>query len=344
MSITSSDIVQIANDPLWLAHRYDPEHDAIHLLRVPKATYNEAVFLTDDYLPKNAAKLVLSRTELIAACHSTAPLHFVFHSAFCCSTLLARAFDRKGLAMSLKEPVILNDMVGWQRRGAPPNALGATLKDVIGFLARPFGSGEAVILKPSNILNSLAPTILGLRPQAQAVLLYAPLNVFLKSVAKKAMWGRLWVRDLMIGQLKDGLIQLGFDDEQYLGLTDLQVAAVTWVAQQALFARMIAHFGATRIRSLDSETLLARPADSIAALASHYHMTLSNEEVKNIVTGAAFTKHSKLGGDFGNQARLAEYQQSHQLHGDEIEKVIAWTEAVARNASVAMTLDAPLLG
>jgi hypothetical protein len=341
--MSGSHIEQIANDPLWLAHRFDPIHDAVHLLRLAKTNYSAAVFLTDEYLPKDVAKLVLKRSELVAACNTSAPMHFIFHSAFCCSTLLARAFDRPGLTMSLREPVILNDMVGWQRRGATPHDIGTTLNDVLSLLARPFGMGEAIVVKPSNVLNSLAPAIMGLRQQAKAVLLFTPLNIFLQSVAKKAMWGRLWVRELMIGQIKDGLIQLGFDNDQYLSLTDLQAAAITWVAQQALFARMISHFGADRIRSLDSETLMTHPAETIAALGNHYQLCLSPADVQGIINGPAFSKHSKIGGDFGAQARLAEYHQSQQWHGEEIDKVVIWAEAVARNAGVSMFLDAALL-
>jgi hypothetical protein len=47
----------------------------------------------------------------------TAPLHFVFHTAFCCSTLLARALDVPGSSMGLKEPSVLVDFASvWLQR------------------------------------------------------------------------------------------------------------------------------------------------------------------------------------------------------------------------------------
>jgi hypothetical protein len=343
MMKADDDIATIAADPIWLPHRYDPGYDAVHMLQVSRDIHRHVTFLTDEYLPPEGQKIVLRRSDAISGLAPAAPLHFIFHSAFCCSTLLARAFDYDGLAMGLKEPTILNDLIGWRRRGAKPALFETVLKNSFQLLARPFGATEAVIIKPSNIVNSLAPTILSQLPKANAVLLFAPLRIFLQSIAKKEMWGRLWVRELMIGQLKDSIINLGFEDEQYLGLTDLQVAAVTWLAQHDLFAQLINHFGPKRVRSLDSETLLAKPNECLTALTHLYELKASDEIIQEIISGPAFTTHSKHGTAFGGSARRAEYKQADTLHGDEIEKVALWAQAVAQNAGVDMVLQAPLL-
>jgi hypothetical protein len=335
-------IQHAAQNAVWLAHRYDPEHDAFHLLEVPRAVHRASTFLTAEYLPVDLTSIVVRRSDAIAAAPLPAPLHFIFHSAFCCSTLLVRALDRDGVAMGLKEPVVLNDLVGWRRRGATAAQLEPVLRDALHLLARPFGPREAIIVKPSNIVNSFAPAILAMCRESCAVLLHAPLRLFLQSVAKKEMWGRLWVRELLIGQLKDGLVDLGFEGDQYLGLTDLQVAAVTWLAQQALFTRLITHFG-SRVRTLDSEILLARPRDALAVLTKLYQLSMRPEEIAEIAAGSAFTQHSKFGTAFSSSARAAEYHNAAKLHGDEIEKVVMWAEAVAKNAGVSMTLSAPLL-
>src|SRR4051812_12161071 len=102
-------------DATWLAHRYDPGHDAFHLRAVTRETHRAVTFLTDEYLPAAADPLVLQRAAARAAASAPAPLHWIFHSAFCCSTLLARAVDLPGTAMGLKEPLVLNDLIGWRR-------------------------------------------------------------------------------------------------------------------------------------------------------------------------------------------------------------------------------------
>lgn len=240
--------------------------------------------------------------------------------------------------MGLKEPVVLNDLVGWRLRGANPAAIGDVLNDTLAVMSRPFGPDEAVIVKPSNLLNGMASAMMRLRPDAQALFIYAPLDTFLKSVAKKGMWGRVWVRDLYVKQLREGLIELGFEQDQYLALTDLQVAATCWLAQHALFAKLIATFGPVRLRAIESEQLLAEPQASLEAIAVHFRLPMSAKMISGIASGPAFTSHSKFGGSFNAVDRQSEYEGAMQMHGEEIEKVAAWAKAVADNASVSFAL------
>ncbi|MGU3389567.1 hypothetical protein [Sphingomonas sp. M1A8_2b] len=330
-------VATTAHDAEWLAHRYDPVQDAVHLLPVPRAVHRTSIFLTKDHLPANLEPLILPRRAIIAAAPPAAPIHFVFHSAFCCSTLIARAFDRPGWAMGLKEPTILNDLIGWRRRGDKGPDMARVLDDVLTLLARPFAPGEAVIVKPSNAINALAAPILALRPDARALLLYAPLRTYLGSIAKKGIDGRLWVRVLLLGLLDDKLVDLGFAPRDYLGLTDLQVAAVGWLAQQALFARIVAQFGTERVRTLDSETLTRNPATAMRALSSLFGLPLDDAGLAAIVRGPAFTRHSKLEADFGLADRVQEHRDAADTHADEIDKVLAWAQAVATTAGVAIT-------
>lgn len=333
----------IVRDPAWLAHRYDPGHDAFHFRLTPRDVHRSVTFITEELLPPAGDPVVLRRQDAIAALGTKAPLHFIFHSAYCCSTMLARAFDLEGFAMGLKEPVLLNDLVGWRRRGAPPRQIAEVLGHSLDLLARPFGDGEAVIVKPSNIVNGLAEAMLAMRPQSRALFLYAPLPTYLRSIARKDMWGRLWVRELLIGLLKDGLVDLGFSDEQYLGLTDLQVGAVGWLAQHALFARLVERFGRERVATLDSQRLLAEPRPVVTALAGHFGLGAGKTTIERIVTGPGFTSHSKSQTDFTPEQREAEQRDAAAVHGDEIAKVEQWVQAVAANAGLSFTLGAPLI-
>jgi hypothetical protein len=332
-------------DATWLGHRYDPGHDAFHFRRVPRETHRAATFLTDEYLPADtAAPLVVRRAEARAAAPAPAPLHWIFHSAFCCSTLLARAMDHPGAAMGLKEPAVLNDLIGWRRRGEPGPDLAAVLDDTLALLARPFAAGEAVVVKPSTIANGFAPALLTLRPDSAALLLYAPLATYLGSVAKKELEGRLWVRTLLIGMLDDGLARFGYAPRELLALTDLQVAALGWLGQHALFAELVERFGAARVRTLDSATLMARPRAALAALAALYRLRLDDAALDSIVAGPAFTRHSKFGNAFDAAARAAEHRDAATLHAREIEVVVRWAEQVAATFGIALAPPAPLLG
>lgn len=329
-------------DAGWLAHRYDPGEDVFHLLPVSREQHRRATFLIDGLLPE-AEPLVIRRADAMRAAPAAAPLHFVLHSAFCCSTLVARAFDRPGWAMGLKEPTILNDIVGWRRRGRRGPDMASVLNDVLTLLARPFARGEAVVVKPSNVAAGLYAPMLALRPDARALLLHAPLRTYVTSVAKKGLEGRLWVRTLLLGLLDDKLVDLGFEARDYLGLSDLQVAAVGWVAQQALFARLVEQFGPARVRTLDSETLMREPASAMGQLTQLFGLAIDDAGLRDIIDGPAFTRHSKFGTAFAAGDRAEEHRDAAQHHTDEIDKVVRWAELVAERAGLKLALPAPLI-
>jgi hypothetical protein len=326
---------EIWNDGAWLAHRYDPSADAFHLRPVSRSAHNAATFLTDEYLGLEPSPLVLLRREAKARSADNASLHFILHSAFCASTMFANGFDLPGLSMGLKEPVLLNDIVGFRRRGAPPVAVAERLGDALDMLARPFGDDLAVVVKPSNIFNALAPASLAMRPTSKAILVYAPLSVFLLAVARKGLWCRLWCRELLEGQIADGIVDLGFEPGDFFRQTDLQVAAVGWLAQQKLFHDITRKFGPERIATLDSEQLTANPGTALIAAASHFG--LGDHAAANDAH-PAFGTHSKFGGSFRTEDRRAEYALAQTAHGDEIEKVLIWAEAVAQSANISLTL------
>lgn len=328
-------IAALARDAEWLAHRYDPVHDAFHYRRVARSRHGEVPFLTDECLGSAENMPVIARADA-AAVAPPGKLHFIIHSAFCASTMLAHAFDRPGSSMGLSEPVVLNDLVGWRKRGAEPRLHGRVFADTLAHLARPFGPGEAVVVKPSNIINPLAAGMLTLRPDARAVLLYAPLPVFLASVARKGLWCRLWARELLDSYLQDRFINLGFEPHDYFRQTDLQVAAVGWLAQHALFRSLADRFGPERLATLDSDRLTSAPAETAAQVARHFGLAATSAD------GRVFAKNSKSGAPFAPGQRDEEQRAARAAYGDEIDKVVEWAVAVAERAGVALTPPLPL--
>ncbi len=332
----SPPISAIAGDAGWLAHRYDPGHDAFHFRELPRAARGAIPFLTDDYLGGPGEPVVLRRADCRAA--PGTPLHFVFHSAYCASTMLAQALDQPGAASSLSEPVLLNDMVGWRRRGAEPREHGRVMAEALALLGRPFAPGEAVVIKPSNIFNPLMRGAMMLRPDARAILLYAPLRAFLLSVARKGLACRLWCRELLEHYLADGFVQLGFEARDYFRQSDLQVAAVGWLAQQQAFAALAA-WAPDRIATLDSETLTGAPVAAVAAAMRHFG--LDADEMR-IAAHPALARNSKSGARFAAGERQRDLAAAEAAYGEEIGQVVRWAEVVAEQAGISLTLPKAL--
>lgn len=325
-----------ASNPLWFPWRFDEAADGFQLRRLTRDDHAHATFLTEDVLGTAAVEFV-PRSTLPAV--DAGPLHFIFHSAFCLSSLLTRAFDLPGLAMGLKEPMVLNDLAGWQMRGATGPQLAQAMDASLSLLARPFGPGEAIVVKPSNIANALIAGMLQLRPQSRALFLHAPLRTYLGSITRKGLDGRLWVRDLLVKQLRQGLQDLGFEPEDYLAQSDLQVAAMGWLAQQRLFALLAERLG-SRVRTLNSDLITARPAEVMTALGALFGIRL---DVPAVVAGPAFTQHSKHGHAFDAAARERE-REAEEAHADEIYKVAIWAEKVAESQGIPLALPGPLIG
>lgn len=330
-------------DAAWLPHRHVEGADRIVFQHVARADHRNAPFLTDEYLGANRARYELGVAECLAGAPPR-PMGFIFHSAFCGSTLLLSALDRPGLAMGLSEPVLLNDVVGFRRRGAAPAAVARLADAATRLLARPFAPGERVIVKPSNILNPLAELLLALRADAPAILLHAPLETFLVSVVRKGLWCRLWVRELLEGFLTDQVVDLGMSPNDYFRQSDLQVAATGWLAQHALFHRLAGKLGPSRVRTLDSEVLTGDPAAVLAAAAAHLGLAANADDLSAMAAGPAFTRHSKSGAAFDTAQRAAEYAAARRAHEDEIGKVVIWAQAVAEANGLPLDLPHPLLG
>ena len=92
----------LIDDGRWLAHRYDEVNDAIQFRFVSRETQRELTFLTDSGIG-DAPLAVYSRADCLAEAQKRdlPTPRIILHSAYCCSTMLARAFDVPGVSFGL---------------------------------------------------------------------------------------------------------------------------------------------------------------------------------------------------------------------------------------------------
>ncbi len=325
----------IIADAEWLPHRYDETNDRFRFVYVPREEHRRVTFLTDEYLAKTDNIVEIPRAEIDAGTVSSAPLHFIFHSAYCCSTLAARMFDFEGVSMGLKEPVLLNDLVGWRRRGAPVKSLAEVMEISLSLLARPFAAGEVAVVKPSNIVNSIGPALLEMSPNSRALQLYAPIEDFLASIAVKGLWGRRWVREALIGQAKDRILSHSFSTEELLELTDLQIAGLGWLSNLNVFNAMRKRYGADRVAICDSVTLLKDPKATTQVFFRHFGIPLDQEQAEKVASGEAFTRNSKDQRAYSPEMRRQQLNSTLENFRDEIDMVAEWVRVLAKDIGIA---------
>ena len=91
------------------------------------------------------------------------PDRFIFHVAFCGSTLLATLLDVPGRSFGQREPQLLN-IIADASRSQPASSVASALGLTRSMLRRPWRAGERNFCKPSNWANNLIP-ILTRNPQ-----------------------------------------------------------------------------------------------------------------------------------------------------------------------------------
>ncbi len=318
-------LAEIERDPRWLPHALDMAGGRMQFVKVERAVLAQPAFLADFQPPSAAQEAWVSFDDVKAMRPETGPLHFIFHTAFCRSTLLVRALEIPGVSAGLAEPGILAALAGAGQAGQ------SLVKPVCDLLSRPWAAGEAVFVKPTNHANMLIPALLAARPDARAVLMTNPLQSFLKAVDKRALIGRRWGRQLYLEMMGYAGMDLGMNGREQFSMTDLQAAGLAWFLSQRMFAALQAGAEGNRLRVLDGDRFDESRAETLEAVLTLADVPFEPEAVKAVVDGPLFRSHAKLGGEFAGDAQAAKPSAAFT---QEVEQVGQWLGMIAQQAGV----------
>lgn len=328
----------VALDPQWLPHTYDVTGSLLTSVFVPRERRAELMFLSDEHFAGQFRKVGYPATQLAnhARQAPAAPLHFVFHTSFCCSTLMLKALGAIAGTVGLQEPDVLINL-GNRLIRADDRDNRERLRLVLRLLARPFAPGETIIVKPSNFANRLIMPILESSPDTRAVLLYGDVRSLIRSLLKRGMWGRIWGRRLFWTEASWSSLNLGYGPEETFVLTDLQALALGWLMQMCHFAEIAKRMG-DRVMLVDSAEFLANPGETIRQVSRLFELGADDPAIDQVVKGPIFSRHSKFSDrDYGKAERSAEQDAAESAHHEEVEMVVKWLEAVAAHFGVDLT-------
>lgn len=331
-------------DPTWLPDAYDARNDSLVFARVPVETRKEVVFLDRRFLGHAPQSPPVPVSRLAAAKIETGPVHFIFHTAFCCSTLMTRALDVPGIAAGLREPgVLISFAQHWSNARQTPGAINA-LKVTLDLLSRPTEPGEAQIVKATNAANHLLPEILHLRPDAKVLVMYSGLGSFLESVTRRDFGGRSFARQ-MHQTFTDAIpLDIEFSHQQQMLQTDTQIAALVWLMQSSFFSQMQRYYGPDRIRTLSSDYFLAEPANALANASDFFGLNASNERWADIAKGPVFNEHAKeRGRPFTTATHNAQLAHARNAHGRELQVTEEWAKQIAARCGAPLSLGDTLM-
>jgi hypothetical protein len=339
------DLGALLADPAWLPHRV-VGGGAVQFAYLPREEQRALPFLDERFVSEDAPRAEIPLARLAAAGRAEAggDCHFIFHSAFCCSTLLGRALDGGGIAMVLQEPRALTDISAALTGPEGHEEARPGLDCVLALLQRPHRAGEAVIVKPSNFANPLIDDLLDLRPGARALLMYARLPDFLLAIVRRGATNRGWARRMATLFRRHPQIDAR-EGRDLLLLTDLQAAAWVWLHHQAQFARLVRERPPGRIATLEMGAFLKDPAGSLMGAASLFGLEMDEARAVEIAGGPAFRRHSKRPDRAFDPAVLKREEAAAKFaYGAEIDIAVQWAEDLAARAGVPLSLERALPG
>ncbi len=337
---------ELLRSPDWLLAGFEidpgvPGQGRYHFAQVTRQTYHDSSFLDHRIQPMPTAKVTMSGDQVDEI---LAPLPgkgsaWVFHTGFCCSTLLASCLDHPGRTLVLREPLVLSRLAHVQRNmtDAGSETLQAGSRRVIGLCERSYPA-ETVLVKPSNFANRLMDELFPYgrhQLHRKAVLMTSSLESLLVSILKKQAEAETslpaFVRSLL--QDSDYVAQSGLADTSQLDL--LQLSVVFWHCQRYFLQQRLEQADDGVFLPLGMERFLAEPERVLLEVSRFLGLGLPPDAIRQTVESGAFRRHSKQAG----QAYDAEIQRQEMLatrarHAHELKAAMAWARPLLQRLPI----------
>lgn len=253
------------------------------------------------------------------------PVNFIFHTAFCGSTLLARYLDQPGWTFVYREPAILTSLVTHRFRRTLNSSLWSdTFKMSITLLSRTDSCNEVPIIKLHDGCSSIVHHLLSLHPDSKGLILYTDWYSFLLSIFRHP-FRRKWVRDrLQLTNCRDHDL---LHDVDIASLTDSEATAYLWMAQMYTYLKAI-EYHTRRLYSLECNILFQSPQNALRAIMDHFCISSSYGVVIDDIA-----RHEKIHAKFGHEydAKVSAAQNAFiaKIYKNEIRMAHRMIEKVA---------------
>ena len=252
------------------------------------------------------------------------PLSYIFHTAFCGSTLLSRALNEVPRVMVLKEPDVLMQISSQSLIVGNENVV-PYLVDCLKELSKPWAAAGSVVIKPTNSVNRIILEILDLYP-GKTILLYSGLEDFLVSCFKKLPMAELKLRWMAQHLIHTTQLQKNLNVETLHPFGFVEACVITWYSQMEYFAKAIELDHGDNIRTLNMKDMLAKPFESVQAASLFLGLEKSDAELAKSV-GREFNRNSKaLGNIYTEAERSLEVSQVRAQYSSLLKVALKWAE------------------
>ena len=325
-----ADPIHLAS-PDWLLAGFDEARELFQFARVSRQSYYDSSFLDHRIkpMPRRVATATGSEIDSTLATLASRPAAYVFHTAFCASTLLAFCLDHPSRTLVLREPKVLVRLAGLQRDIPSPDSVprGLLKQRVFGMLDRSY-AGESVVIKPSNYANALLRDVLNQRTgageQHRCIMLSNGLRSLVISILKKEPEAREQLPAFVGALLRDSDYLKNIDLPPLESLDLLQQSVVFWHCQRHFIQCIRKECGIGCMLPVSMEAFLLHPLDTLVEINEFLHLGLSEVLLSNAVEAGAFRQHSKTGAGYSPEQQRFEADAIAERYDGEIRRALKW--------------------
>jgi len=246
----------------------------VHYVKMSPHWYNKSIFIDPERIAGSYG-LSADLDQLAYICDQIAPNNspFIFHTAFCGSTLLSRALAEIYECLPIREPQAINDLYQFVKdKQSDDKEISLWLSRIIAILSRRYHPYAPSIIKANDYANGLMMSLLKHSVTTPVLFMYTPLSEFLASCLK-AENRRQWIKS-RYQYCKSPVADLLNIPVQDMMLTEENVgemAAIYWIYNILLFENAYDQHP-NNLFSLDFNHMLDNPIDCLETCADLFSL------------------------------------------------------------------------
>ena len=311
-----SAIETISGNPDLFAARVNLFDEKAWFVKMSPAWYQQSVFL-DPARIKGTCLVETDLPSLEQICDAIRwqPTSFIFHTAFCGSTLMSQALDQVFNCLCLREPELLGGILFYIRSKVSTEEKTVWFERLLNLMSRRYSPEQSVVIKANDYANPVMNDILEWKPEIPVLFMYTPLNEFIAGCLK-ADNRRNWIADRynsIKSMLPDSLEAINKQkiDESSHG----EMAAVYWSYNVSQFLKAVSS-GAKNLKSLDFKDMLANPVEAIKVSGQLF-------DLKPLEVGeGSRSLEEKIDELFSVYSKNPKFTYSPQQRNDDIKKIL----------------------
>lgn len=287
---TMLDLKILKNDPFFFPVDLDVKSKCFVFRETTLEELRTNTFLDNRFFQADLKLKKLEHSQLSSMHWDLAKkIGFLFHTSFCCSTLLARLLDFPEYSLVLKEPLILRRLSDAELIGTREKALHQT---ALNLLFRSMAEDFAVLVKPTHVALNIAEGMMSYQPEAKAMLITSTLVDFMVSNIKKTAQSKQKVPELVERFMSASDFPSRLPPQAFSPPTFLCGVALQWHAQQSVIYNLLGGSNGQNIKLLWEKELLETPYQTLASCLDWLNWSVPENEVETQVN-LVMKQHAK---------------------------------------------------